>query len=495
MRLGYDNIQCILAFLQLREIMIYARISRDWNRASDAPPLWRDMPTQYRVRRNSWGVYSTLPARRMRHAVQLRFDGDAKQSSATDMGDVNEMMVFGQRLGMSLTATMARGEFQVLKSLTISSIIPSTNMLNALCHVPSLRQLHIIMVLGEQRRIYTDAAPLLRHGEFDMESGRALQTLLESVALEELELCGVAVWRPLSWTARALRKMHSLRKLTYTHYSQPLTQNTTSDERALLADHINNLLMSLADCPTLTELRVDHQYHSLYIHPGQWYENSGRLRAVQLTPAPLYMAPHPALRELWLPDVPLLLAKQSPASVLPALKKLHLTSENSRLWGHGEDMHNIIRSGALFSDFADTLAEMPKLRSLTLPSIILPATDATQQQFTAALVASGKRLQELSITVSTRGGIGTLLQLRWITGIAALLPEMHHIRIAHPYTCGTLQIWASDYDSFVTHMRSVEQANPRCIITVTGAIKAPLEQVQIEVPSLEVLPSNIEFLP
>jgi hypothetical protein len=293
--------------------------------------------------------------------------------------------------------------------------------------------------------------------------------------------------------------MHSLRKLTYTHYSQPLTQHTTSDERALFSDHINNLLMSLADCPTLTSLRVDHQYHALYIHQGRWYENSGRLRQVQLRPAPLYMAPHPALRELSLPEIPLLLVseQEKAAFTLPALRRLHITSENSRLWGHGEDMHGIVCSGALFDDFADTLAEMPKLRSLTLPRITLPATDATQEQFTSALVASGKRLQELSITVFPGGGssMDTMQNLQWITGIAALLPEMRHIRIAHPYTCGTSQIWASDYRSFVTHMRSVEQANPRCLFTMTGTIKESLEQVQSEVPSLEALPSNIEFLP
>jgi hypothetical protein len=330
-----------------------------------------------------------------------------------------------------------------------------------------------------------------------MESGRALQSLLESVALEELELSGIGVWRPLSWTARSLRKMHSLRKLSYTHYSQPLTQHTTSDERALIADHLNNLLMALADCPTLTTLRVDHQYHALYLHQGRWYENSGRLRQVQLTPAPLYMAPHPALRELSLPEMPLLLAEQSPAFTLPALRRLHVTSESSQLWGHGEDMHGIVRSGALFADFADTLAEMPKLRSLTLPRITLPVTDATQEQFTSALVASGKKLQELSITVSTQGvsSMAILQNLQWLTGIAALLPEMRHIRISHPYTCGSPEIWSHDFVSFATHAQSVERANPRCLVTVTGTIKALLEHMQRVVPNLEALPNNIEFLP
>jgi hypothetical protein len=456
------------------------------------------------VKRNIVGDYTMLPARRMRFAQQLEIEGESEDPQSSAIGiPLHTLLQKSTRacvesLGAMMSA-MHNGKYHALKSLTLhrATIAPSPDLLTALGCVTALRELHLTTDGRVNRSVF--AAVPFRDAVRDMETGSALQHLLQTAKLEVLELWGASIWRPLSWVVRALPHMHHLQRLSYTHYSQSLSQYTSIDERAQLADHLSNLLLAAPECPTLTTLHVKHRITDGVIPSGDWPDQAPEaLLTTQLWPPHLYTPPHPVLRELWLPELPLFINTSQPSTpTLPAIRHLRITSEHSRLWGHHEAADGTIRSGSLADDFAMILSQMPHLCTLALPRITLPAQETTSQQFTSALSAV-PNLLELSIEVWDQPSTRNLEHMQWIIVVAAVFPQMRNINIIHYCTNQSgYSIWESDYRGFVPIVQRIAQINPECRITISGEIHRFVKRCQDFTPSADLppLPDNIRFLP
>jgi hypothetical protein len=407
------------------------------------------------------------------------------------------MRVCVESLG-TLVTEMYSGNYRVLQSLTLHRVTPSADLLLALSRVSTLRELRIAAGNNVSRAEFSS---IPYYDEIrDMETGCALQHLLQTVRIETLELWGMCMWRPLPWIARALPRMHSLQRLIYMHYSQPLTQYTTSDERALLSDHLSNLLLATSECPTLTVLHINHLYSAPSIISDMWHVDPPRLKMAQLTPPRSYMAPHPALRELWLPDLPLLAAPQGSASeLLPAIENFRIMSEDSRLWGHREDVHGIVEFSTLDNGFAALLQQMPRLHTLTLPRIIMRSH--TNHPDFATTLTQLQNLRELNMSVCDQGSLHEpLRRLEWIIDIAAACPQIRSIVI--DYICGMgfcgmafFGMSMESYELFMTRVRSVAQVNPECNIVITGVLHEMIDKLHRHPPYPAPIPRNVKFVP
>jgi hypothetical protein len=415
----------------------------------------------------------------------------------------------------SLSKLMESGAYKHLTTLTLHIIIPPANLFKALEKMRSLRKLHITNTVNVVDR---DSVPRECSKE-SIAMGIALQKFLESAALREFEIWGAGIFSTLPWLVRALPHMTELASLTYNHYSEPVTEHTTSSERALLADQLSTLLMELPRCPTLTALYIDNQYNTTLFgvkngpvhtpirvrHLPSYIRWPVHLTTQQRLPPRLCMLPHPNLRELHIPEMPLFAGVPESAQALPTLERFSITSDDSRLWNHMEAsmiLNPVVEPGILSSAFAETLDQMQGLRSIVLPQLVLPEDwrEKMYRQFcTVAITDTLSKLTNLAslqLSVWDRRVVNTLYRLRWIIAIPDACRQLRSIIVTHACADGKLlEIYPDEYAEFLDRVRGCGQRNPECNITIHGDVHQALQRMYAKHNYTQQLPSTLTILP